>query len=74
MRGIASSTSTSNQVLRSTVVKVAFLDAEQVTQIDQALEAIGDFGEVRLIKAKGKLRFIQKLIDEEIGASNKSTS
>lgn len=56
--------------LQSTAVKLVFLDAEQVTRIDQALEAIGDFGEVRLIKAKGKLRFIQKLTDEDIGALN----
>ena len=45
----------------------AFLDPEQIKQIDRALAEVGDFGEVRLIKAKGKLRFIQKLDSEEVG-------
>ena len=45
----------------------AFLDQEQIKQIDRALADVGNFGEVRLVKAKGKLRFIQKLASEEIG-------
>ena len=45
----------------------AFLDQEQIKQIDRALAEIGNFGEVRLVKAKGKLRFIQKLDSKEIG-------
>jgi hypothetical protein len=43
------------------------LDAEQIKRIDKALTEIGDFGEVRLIKARGKIRFIQKVSSEEIG-------
>ncbi len=42
------------------------LGAEQIKRIDHALSDIGDFGEVRLIKAKGKLRFIQKVSSEEV--------
>ena len=34
---------------------------EQIKLIDDALSELGSFGEVRLIKAKGKLRFIQLL-------------
>ena len=37
------------------------LSLEQISLIDNALTELGAFGEVRLIKAKGKLRFIQKL-------------
>lgn len=37
------------------------LNLEQVKMIDEALSEIGPFGEIRLIKAKGKLRFIQTL-------------
>lgn len=36
----------------------------QVEQIDRALASLGPFAEVRLIKNKGKLRFIQKLDSE----------
>ena len=42
-----------------------FLDQEQIKQIDRALAEVGNFGEVRLVKAKGKLRFIQKLASED---------
>lgn len=37
------------------------LSMEQIILIDDALSDLGPFGEVRLIKAKGKLRFIQSL-------------
>ena len=37
------------------------LSWEQVLKIDDALTELGPFGEVRLIKAKGKVRFIQVL-------------
>jgi len=37
------------------------LSLGQIQAIDDALAAIGDYGEVRLIKNRGKLRFIQTL-------------
>ncbi len=40
------------------------LTALQVEQIDRALASLGPYAEVRLIKNKGKLRFIQKLDSE----------
>lgn len=46
---------------------VVILDAEQIKRIERALAEVGDYGEVRLIKAKGKLRFIQKVSSEELG-------
>jgi len=46
-------------------VKPGQLSDQQLRQIARALDEVGDFGEVRLIKAKGKLRFIQKVISEE---------
>jgi len=38
---------------------VRFLQPEQFLLIDHALEQVGQFGEVRLIVEKGKLRFIE---------------
>jgi len=38
----------------------------QITQIDQALAELGPFSEVRLIKSRGRLRFIQKVESEEL--------
>lgn len=37
------------------------LSAWQVQQIDDALADLGPFGEVRLVKNRGRLRFIQKM-------------
>ena len=44
---------------------LSFLDQRQVTMIDEALSALGEFGELRLIVEKGRLRFIvtQKSFD-----------
>ncbi len=49
------------------------LDVDQIKRIDKALAEIGDFGEVRLIKAKGKVRFIQKVSSEELGGRSSAT-
>lgn len=43
------------------------LTAEQIYQIDDALFELGPFSEVRIIKAKGRVRFIQRV--ESIDAS-----
>jgi hypothetical protein len=40
------------------------LTPRQIQQIDGALADLGPFAEVRLIKNKGKLRFIQKVESE----------
>lgn len=42
------------------------LTPEQILEIDRALEDVGPFGEVRLVKAKGKVRFIQRLESREL--------
>lgn len=34
------------------------LDPQQVSMIDEALNSIGEFGEVRLVVEKGRLRFL----------------
>lgn len=47
-------------------VDLVFLDVDQVKLIDRALCDIGDFGEVRLVKTKGKLRFIQRIRSEDV--------
>ena len=41
------------------------LDPSQVKQIDAALGRLGETGELRLIKSKGRLRFITIVGDEE---------
>ena len=42
-----------------------FLNQRQIAMIDEALSGLGQFGEVRLIIEKGRLRFIvtQKSVD-----------
>jgi hypothetical protein len=42
-----------------------FLNPSQVIMIDEALTALGDYGEVRLIVEKGRLRYLvtQKSFD-----------
>jgi hypothetical protein len=42
-----------------------FLNHRQVIMIDEALSSLGDYGEVRLIVEKGRLRFLvtQKSFD-----------
>jgi hypothetical protein len=35
-----------------------FLNAEQIRIIDEALRSLGDFGELRLVVEKGRLRFL----------------
>ena len=44
---------------------LAFLEMKQVSMIDEALSSLGEYGEVRLIVEKGKLRFLvtQKSFD-----------
>jgi hypothetical protein len=42
------------------------LTANQICQIDDALARLGPFAEVRLIKNRGKLRFIQKVDSESV--------
>ena len=44
---------------------LSFLDQQQVKMIDEALAALGDYGELRLVVEKGRLRFIvtQKSFD-----------
>jgi hypothetical protein len=44
---------------------LSFLDQHQVKMIDEALSALGDYGELRLVVEKGRLRFIvtQKSFD-----------
>jgi len=42
------------------------LTPDQVLEVDRALASIGPFGEVRLVKVKGKVRFIQKLKSNDL--------
>jgi hypothetical protein len=60
-----------DHLTQTSQVNLRFLDIEQVRQIDKALAEMSDFGEVRLIKAKGKLRFIQTLESQEMPDSKR---
>ena len=44
---------------------LSFLNQRQVSMIDEALSALGDYGELRLVVERGRLRFIvtQKSFD-----------
>ena len=42
------------------------LKSEHIRQIDAALAELGPFGEVRIIKQRGKLRYIQQVKSESI--------
>ncbi len=44
---------------------LSFLNQRQVKMIDEALSALGDYGELRLVVEKGRLRFVvtQKSFD-----------
>ena len=46
-------------------ITLNFLELHQVTMIDEALSSLGEYGEVRLIVEKGRLRFLvtQKSFD-----------
>ena len=55
-----------NNIPRSAVTDLTSLDIEQIKHIDAALSRVGDFGEVRLIKQRGRLRYIQSLESEKL--------
>jgi hypothetical protein len=38
--------------------QLKILDFEQVSMVDEALNQVGEYGEVRLIVEKGRLRFV----------------
>jgi hypothetical protein len=47
------------------------LTPEQILQVDRALASIGPFGEVRLVKVKDRLRFIQQLESRDLLQSDR---
>ena len=60
------SNSNINQFSQATGNRImTFLDQRQVIMIDEALSALGEYGELRLIVEKGRLRFLvtQKSFD-----------
>jgi hypothetical protein len=42
------------------------LTPAQVLTIDRALTSLGPFGEVRIVKAKGRVRFIETLESQDM--------
>ena len=45
--------------------RLVFLNPEQVSMIDEALAGLGEFGEIRLVVEKGRIRYllVQRSID-----------
>lgn len=39
-------------------INLKILEPKQISMIDEALNSIGEFGEVRLVVEKGRLRFL----------------
>lgn len=39
-------------------IHLKFMDPSQIPLVDEALSSLGDYGEVRLIVEKGRLRFV----------------
>jgi hypothetical protein len=39
-------------------VVLKFMDSRQVSMIDEALSSLGEYGELRLVVEKGRLRFL----------------
>ncbi len=50
------------------------LTPAQLEQIDAALDSLGSFGEVRLIKIDGRLRFIHRVESRDLLADGKDGS
>lgn len=62
---MADITSKSDLVSINDSLNTRFLQARQIEMIDEALCSVGEFGEVRLVIEKGRLRFLvtQKSFD-----------
>jgi hypothetical protein len=52
------STETQTNVLIETGEWLKFLNESQVRMVDEALSAVGEFGEVRLVVQKGRIRYV----------------
>lgn len=53
------SSQSSSHKQKSTSGNLQFLQPAQIKIIDRALEQVGDYGEVRLVVERGKLRYIE---------------
>ena len=51
-------TETSSNVLIQAGDSLEFLSDSQARMIDEALTAVGEFGEVRLVVQKGRIRYV----------------
>ena len=51
-------TETSSDVLIQASNSLKFLSDSQARMIDEALTAVGEFGEVRLVVQKGRIRYV----------------
>ena len=70
MNGEMGKNGETNNPVFSELLKV--LTPEQVLEVDRVLASIGPFGEVRLVKVKGRLRFIQQLESRDLLRSSGS--
>jgi len=54
-----------SQLTLSLVRPLRFLSSRQIARIDRMLADMGPYGEVRLVKKKGTLRFIERVESED---------
>ena len=50
-----------NDRVQTTDLSLKVLNSGQIQRIDSMLDEMGPFGELRLIKKKGRVRFIEKV-------------
>lgn len=54
----------------SSIIKLKKLKPQQVQKIDEYLESLGEYGEVRLVVQNGELRYINALVSHTVTDKN----
>jgi hypothetical protein len=52
------------------IIKLKKLKPQQVQKIDEYLEALGEYGEIRLVVQNGELRYINALVSHTVKEKN----
>ena len=61
------------KAIRVSDLALKVLSISQIQQIDNLLSELGPFGEVRLIKRKGRLRFVEKVESLDFSEETKAS-
>jgi hypothetical protein len=60
-----------DEVCTSGSEQLSLLTPPVIAQIDRALRRVGEYGEVRLVVAKGRLRFVETMQSEPAGEDDR---